>query len=244
MRVCVCVCACAREWLRGRVEESEGNGGEGGAMASTSNTEKRGRSTEENIARGVQSGNTSGGGNRSEKTSLVEYTKTIVRLLRSRCERSQMASAEDRVFEVSELVHDAAGQPDLGTVDADDRKKMYRRFYDVIKVLAACRIIFFPGVDNVSRATKFTIAGAHIQNRRAQGKGEGERGEREVRESLLRHSFVHPTSYMLVIGASTSNINTGVSVYSYGVFHLTYEIPAPNETVRMCVYVCMQTVVI
>ena len=68
--------------------------------------------------------------------------------------------------------------------------------------------------------------------------------EREVRESLLRHSFVHPTSHMLVIGASTSNINTGVSVYSYGVFHLTYEIPAPNETVCTCVYVCMQTGVI
>ena len=190
--VCVCVCVqesgCVVAWERGRVEESEGNGGEGGAMASTSNTEKRGRSTEENIARGVQSGNTSGGGTRSEKKSLVEYTKTIVRLLRSRSERSQMASDEDRVFEVSELIHEAAGHPDLGTVDADDRKKLYRRFYDVIKVLAACRIIFFPGVDNVSRATKFTIAGAHIQNRRAQGKGEGERGERESSASFLRSS--------------------------------------------------------
>ena len=123
-------------------------------MASTSNT---GRGVS-----GVHS-SSSVGGDGCEKTTMVGYTKTLVELLRSRYERAVITADKDSEFEVSELIHEAVDRPEHGTLDKAERKKMYRRYYDVIKVFAACHLIFFPKIDMMSRAATFTISGAHIR---------------------------------------------------------------------------------
>ena len=97
---------------------------------------------------------------RSERGSatmtLVECTQALVKHLRLRQERGE---SNDEEYLVSELVHDAAGCPELTDLTLSEKKNLYRRFYDVIKVLAASHIVFFPRSKKLSRASKFTIAG-------------------------------------------------------------------------------------